>query len=76
MNITNSGKITLSDEQEAATVLIFEYLGATRMRPAVLHGLAGTGKTTVLSEVARDVPQAILFLSPARRPRCCAARPG
>jgi exodeoxyribonuclease V len=52
--------ITLNDEQEAAAGLIFEYLGAARMRPTVLHGLAGTGKTTVLSEVARDVPQAIL----------------
>jgi exodeoxyribonuclease-5 len=52
--------ITLSDEQEAATGLIFEYLGASRMRPMAMHGLAGTGKTTVMSEVARDVPQAIL----------------
>jgi exodeoxyribonuclease-5 len=52
--------ITLSEEQEAASGLIFEYLGASRMRPFVLQGLAGTGKTTVLAEIARDVPQAIL----------------
>lgn len=52
--------ITLSDEQEAASNMIFEYLGAARMKPLTMHGLAGTGKTTVLSEIAKDVPQAIL----------------
>lgn len=52
--------IVLSDEQESATNLIFEYLGAARMKPLALHGLAGTGKTTVLAEIAKDVPQAIL----------------
>ena len=52
--------IVLSDEQEAATSLIFEYLGASRMRPMAMHGLAGTGKTTVMAEVAKDVPHAIL----------------
>ena len=52
--------IVLSDEQEAASNLIFEYLGAARMKPMTMHGLAGTGKTTVLAEIAKDVPQAIL----------------
>lgn len=55
-----STKVTLSDEQERATYLIYEYLTGKRMRPFVMHGLAGTGKTTVLAEVARDVPHAII----------------
>ena len=53
--------ITLSDEQEAAAHAIFEHLGdKDGPESFTMHGLAGTGKTTVLAEVAADVPQAIL----------------
>lgn len=57
----SSKVVSLSDEQEAASNAIFEYLG-DRDAPGqfVMHGLAGTGKTTVLAEVAADIPTAIL----------------
>lgn len=53
-------KVVLNDEQERAVYMAFEYLVAQRMRPFVGHGLAGTGKTTVLAEIAREVPHAII----------------
>ena len=52
--------VILTDEQESAFARAIDYLGDKRTRPFAMFGLAGTGKTTVLSEVARDVPQAIL----------------
>lgn len=51
--------ITLTSQQHQALDLI----GQAARRPRevfVLHGLAGTGKTTVLAEVARALPQATL----------------
>lgn len=52
--------ITLSDEQEAAAHAIFEYLGAPEPGQFNLAGYAGSGKTTVLGEVASDIPHSIL----------------
>ncbi len=52
--------IALSDEQEAASNMIFEYLGDHEPGQFSLQGYAGSGKTTVLAEVARDIPGAIL----------------
>ena len=58
--VASTNDVALSDEQEAAAQRIFEYLGSKRARPFSLHGLAGTGKTTLLASVARDIPNAIL----------------
>lgn len=52
--------ITLSDEQEAAAHAIFEYLGDPEPGHFSMQGYAGSGKTTVLAEVAKDIPNAIL----------------
>lgn len=52
--------VTLSDEQEAAAHQIFEYLGDDEPGQFSMQGYAGSGKTTVLAEVARGLPQAIL----------------
>jgi exodeoxyribonuclease-5 len=52
--------ITLSDEQEAAAHAIFEYLGDRQPGQFNLAGYAGSGKTTVLGEIAADIPHAIL----------------
>ena len=52
--------ITLTDEQEAASNMIFEYLGDEEPGQFSLQGYAGSGKTTVLAEVAADLPNAIL----------------
>ena len=52
--------MTLSDEQEASANQIFEYLGDREPGQFSMQGLAGSGKTTVLAEVAKDLPQAIL----------------
>jgi exodeoxyribonuclease-5 len=52
--------IVLSDEQEAATARIFDFLGERDTQTISMQGLAGTGKTTVLAEIAADVPTAIL----------------
>lgn len=53
--------IELSDEQEVAAHAIFEHLGDKRgAQSFTMHGLAGTGKTTVMADVAKDVPHAIL----------------
>src|SRR3954468_13642515 len=58
--ISNADAVALSDEQEIAAQRIFESLGSGMRRPFSLHGLAGTGKTTLLASVARDIPGAIL----------------
>lgn len=52
--------ITLTDEQEAAAHMIFEYLGDRDPGQFSMQGYAGSGKTTVLAEVAVDLPNAIL----------------
>lgn len=52
--------ITLTDEQEAASNMIFEYLGDQEPGQFSMQGYAGSGKTTVLAEVAADLPNAIL----------------
>ena len=59
-NFLERDAIVLSDEQEAAQQRIFEALGPRPSRPFSLQGLAGTGKTTLLASVARDIPDAIL----------------
>jgi exodeoxyribonuclease-5 len=53
--------IVLTDEQEIATALIYESLSnPEKFRPFSLHGLAGSGKSTVLAQIALDIPHAIL----------------
>lgn len=52
--------ITLSGQQSEAEAAILDYINSDRTRPFVLNGLAGTGKTTVLTKVARQFPQAPL----------------
>lgn len=52
--------ITLTDEQEAASHMIFEFLGDKDPGQFSMQGYAGSGKTTVLAEVAADLPNAIL----------------
>ena len=52
--------ILLSPEQEEASYSIMEYLANNRTTPFTMHGLAGTGKTTVLADISKDVPHAIL----------------
>lgn len=52
--------ITLTDEQEAASSMIFEYLGDKEPGQFSMQGYAGSGKTTVLADVAADLPNAIL----------------
>ena len=55
-----STMLTLSDEQTKAKEAIRAYLRGPSLDPFVLNGLAGTGKTTVLSQIAREYPQAHL----------------
>jgi exodeoxyribonuclease-5 len=45
-------KIILTDEQEQAMALIDEFMGDEGRQILLLHGLAGTGKTTLLSHTA------------------------
>lgn len=46
----------LSDEQKTAFDAVGSFLCDPSRRSFVLHGLAGTGKTTVLAEIARKHP--------------------
>ncbi len=52
--------LTLSDQQAKAEADIRAYIAGSSCEPFVMNGLAGTGKTTVLSRIAREFPQAIL----------------
>jgi exodeoxyribonuclease-5 len=52
--------LTLSDQQAKAAAQVREAINGSCRDPFVLDGLAGTGKTTVLSRIAREYPQAIL----------------
>ncbi len=52
--------LTLTDEQAKAASAIETFIADKRADYFVLHGLAGTGKTTVLSHVAREHPHAKL----------------
>jgi exodeoxyribonuclease-5 len=53
--------VTLSDEQEEATYRLFAYLGhPTNFNPWAMDGPAGSGKTTVLASVAREIRHAFL----------------
>jgi len=52
--------VELSDEQEAAFAAMVDFYKNRRGFSFVLHGLAGTGKTTVLAKLARQFPHAML----------------
>ena len=52
--------VQLSDEQEAAFAAMVDFYENRRGFSFVLHGLAGTGKTTVLSKLAHRFPNAML----------------
>lgn len=51
---------TLSDEQSAAEAKILAFIKDPDKPSFVLNGLAGTGKTTLLSKIAREHPFAVL----------------
>lgn len=54
------GEVALSEEQRQAVGAIEAFIAKPRASTFTLHGLAGTGKTTVLSHIARAHPNAIL----------------
>lgn len=53
------GIIRLTDEQQQAADAALAAIQAGR-RTFVMHGLAGTGKTTVLADIARRMPNSML----------------
>ena len=53
-------RIQLSEEQATALAAMRSHISGKSRRPFVLNGLAGTGKTTVLSAFAKEEPGAIL----------------
>jgi ATP-dependent exoDNAse (exonuclease V) alpha subunit len=52
--------VTLSDEQEQAMAAIDAFVADSTQKYFVLHGLAGTGKTTLLAHVAQQYDYAAL----------------
>lgn len=52
--------IELTAEQQETEYLIEQFLRKSRQQTFVLHGLAGTGKTTLLSSVASTFPGSML----------------
>ena len=46
--------VSLTAEQEAAMSAIDEFMADRRRQLFTLHGLAGTGKTTLLAHIARQ----------------------
>jgi exodeoxyribonuclease-5 len=55
-------KTRLSDEQQAAFDLMRRFTETPWARTLCVHGLAGTGKTTTLSEYARDLGSSMHWL--------------
>lgn len=55
--------ITLTPDQQRAADAIQQWVAGTSSY-FVLHGLAGTGKTTVISKVARDIDRATHLCAP------------
>jgi len=53
-------RVTLSDEQSAVFDELCTFLYESPDRYRVMHGLAGTGKTTVLARIAEEFPHARL----------------
>lgn len=58
--IEDAGHITLTDEQKEAMRLIWEEFLPGKEDYFNIHGFAGTGKTVLLSHLARALPHAIL----------------
>jgi exodeoxyribonuclease-5 len=54
------GEVRLSPEQQEAAAEIWRFIEDDSRRVFTMHGLAGTGKTTVLADVARDQKDALL----------------
>ena len=52
--------VKLSEEQNAALQSLIDFHKTSKNRYFVMHGLAGTGKTTVLSALAKEVQQSML----------------
>ena len=52
--------LNLSSEQMLAVERLIQFYGESSNPYFVMHGLAGTGKTTVLSHLARIYPKAML----------------
>lgn len=53
-------RVALSDEQATARGAMCKFLAAPGKQSFTLHGLAGSGKTTVLATIAQEYPSAIL----------------
>lgn len=53
-------KIAFSGQQIEAVKAINQYINSQSQRPFVLNGLAGTGKTTILTHVAQEYPNSLL----------------
>ena len=60
MSDATTPKITLTDEQETAMAAIDAFMVDPRRQTFNLHGLAGSGKTTVLRHVASQYKHAVL----------------
>lgn len=52
--------VDLSEEQTKALTAMRDHVSGKSRKPFVLNGLAGTGKTTVLSAFAKEFPNSIL----------------
>lgn len=65
----------LTLEQERAAEAIRRFI-TDDSQTLVLHGLAGTGKTTVLTAIANEYPDANSAPTRAKRHQCCEPRAG
>lgn len=66
----------LDGEQAAAISSIRDFLAEDQKQSFVLHGLAGTGKTTVLAHVAHELPRACLASPTAKAAAVLSAKTG
>ena len=58
--IASTGPVMLSQEQQAAAATIEAFLYESQSRVFVVHGLAGTGKSTLLAQIAHCHPEALV----------------
>ena len=57
---TRSSRVSLTDEQNGACEAVDAFMRSNTSQVFTLHGLAGTGKTTVLATIKKERPAAIL----------------